>query len=534
MVTVKEQHLEWALKHLLKYSHSDFFPRMFEYSAISHNWPQVRKYILSQDLNDYVPKTASHYLAYKYNRTFRIVRQLEPIDSLIYTALIREVCEVIENYRIPESENIVCSYRIKPNLDGNFFPDENCWKTFTSKSEELSEKYKSGYVLICDITDFYNQINIHNIEGLITEASKGAFKKQAKIIHEFMLNLNPARGSRGIPVGPKPSIVLSELVMASVDNYIKTFATDFVRYVDDIRIFFSTYSEAVVALHNLTDFIHSAHLLVLSGEKSKILSTKRFRKESLRDEEREANDTVLAIANEQAQEKLDELFNDLPPYTEDIDWEEEYDKAFKEILKDEHFKLLSDTYSKLFSKSLETKASTDFSLLRYILIRARSYRIRSIIPLVLDNFERLLPLLREIVIYLYAVVNDEVVTRYKTEFEAVLSSYYMNLPLVNLWIARLLSKKCFNVIDLPNEYTKFLTIRSKSIIALRRQDTTWVRSFRGKMNDLGSWDKRAVMYASSVLPLNEMKPWISNIGTSDDIIEQSISSFLISKKKSSE
>ncbi len=529
MINLKENHLEWAHKHLEKHSHSNFFPRIFEYSAIFHNWSKVKEYILSLNLSSYVPAAVTTHLAYKYNRTYRAVHQLEPIDTIIYTALVREVCEVIEKYRRPISENSVFSYRIKPDSEGNFFLDSDGWGSYVSRLEELSIKYDSGYVLVCDITDFYNQINVHRIQSLMTEAGNGAFNNQANIIHEFILNLND-RGSRGIPIGPQASIILAELIMASVDNHIKTQTDDFARYVDDIRVFFNTYEEAVIALHNLTDCLNSEHHLVLSGEKTKIFTMDRFHEISFKDAQEEENRSILARANERAQEKIDVLFENLPPYTEDIDWGEEYDKAFQKIIEDEHFILLSDTYADLFSKSLVT--SMDLSLLRYILIKARGYRIRSILPLVLDNFERLLPLLREVIIYLYAVINDDVVVRYKTQFETILSSYYTNLPFINLWIARLLSNKCFNTIDLPKNYNSFPDIRSKSIIAQRRQDTTWVRSFRGKLTHLGPSDKRGIMQSLHILPLQEMQPWISSIAASGDIIDESIASYLISKKKS--
>lgn len=531
MVTVKEQHLEWALKHLQKYSHSDFFPRMFELQAIFHNWLKVKEYILAIDLSQYVPKPAIISLAYKNNRTYRIVHQLEPIDTFIYTALIREICEIIEDYRIPKSENIACSYRIEPDLEGSFFSSETGWDTFLSKSEALSVKYESGYVLVCDITDFYNQIYIHRVNNLISEAGRGTFDTQAEVIHEFLLNLNN-RASRGIPVGPKASIIIAELIMASIDNYIHSYTTDFVRYVDDIRIFFNTREEAVFALHDLTSFLHSYHRLVLSGEKTKIRTAKRFRKDSLRDEEKEENSTIMAKADELATGKIEELLENLPPYSEDIDYEEEYEKAFQEIMADEKFELLSSTYADLFQKSLEN--SLDFPLLRHILRKAARYRIRSIVTLVLDNFERLLPLIREMIIYLNRVINDEVVTRNKTKFEAIVSAYYTNLPFINLWIARLLSNKCFNTINLPANYNNFCDIRSKSIIALRRQDTTWVRGFRDKVSVLGPWDKRAVIYSSSLLPLDEMKSWIGSVAASGDIVDKSIASFLISQKKSIE
>jgi len=195
MLTLKENHLEWARKHLENHSHSNFFPRIFEYSAIFHNWAKVKEHILSIDLSNYTPAIPTTHLAYKYNRTYRAVHQLEPIDTIIYTVLVREVCEVIENYRRPDSENSVFSYRIKPDSEGNFFPDSNGWENYISRLEELSTKYESGYVLVCDIADFYNQINVHRIQSLIIEAGKGAFNNQANIIHEFLLNLN-ARGSQ--------------------------------------------------------------------------------------------------------------------------------------------------------------------------------------------------------------------------------------------------------------------------------------------------------------------------------------------------
>ena len=190
MITLKENHLEWTLKHLQKYSHSDFYPRMFELQAIFHNWPKVREYILALDLSKYVPKEATFSLAPKPNRTYRIVHQLEPIDTFIYTASVREICEIVEDYRIPESENIACSYRIKPDLEGSFFSTETGWDAFLTKSGELSKKYNSGYVLECDIIDFYNQIYIHRVKNLISEAGKGAFDNQAEVLHEFLLNLN--------------------------------------------------------------------------------------------------------------------------------------------------------------------------------------------------------------------------------------------------------------------------------------------------------------------------------------------------------
>jgi len=528
VLTLKENYLEWALKHLRKYSHSDFYPRIFEFAAISHNWQQVKEFILSLDLDNYYPKSPMINLAPKTNGTFRIVHQLDPIDSIIYTALVRELCETIENYRIHESAKIACSYRIKPDLEGSFFPRETGWDVFTSRSDELANKYQSGYVILADITDFYNQIYTHRIRNLIEEAGKGTLDEQARVMEDFLFSLNKET-SRGIPVGPAPSIILAELIMASIDNKILTYTDDFIRYVDDIRIFFPNREDAVFVLHELTQYLYSYHRLVLSGEKTNIHPMKRFRKEFLRNEEKEENAAIMAKAEKMAHKKADELLDYITPY-DSFDYDEEYEKALAEIMDDEKFKLLSDTYHELFKKSISSPI--DFILIRHILRKAARYRIRNLVSLVLDNFERMLPVIREVVIYLNAVINDEIVSIHKKEFEIILLSHYMRMQFVNLWVSHLLQNQHLSRINLPVNYEKIQSIRGKALIALRRQDTTWVRDFRDNIDALGPWDKRAVLYSSSILPPDEMTHWVSIAAAGGDIIDKSISSYLISQSKS--
>lgn len=528
MLTLKENYLEWALKHQRKYSHSDFYPRIFEFAAISHNWQQVKEFLLSLDLDHYYPKSPMINLAQKPNGTFRIVHQLDPIDSIIYTALVRELCETIENYRRPEAAKIACSYRIKPNLEGSFFARETGWNVFISRSDELARKYKSGYVIVADITDFYNQIYTHRIRNLIEEAGKGTLDEQARVMEDLLLNLNK-KTSRGIPVGPAPSIILAELIMASVDNKILAYTDDFVRYVDDIRIFFPNREDAVLVLHELTRYLYSYHRLVLSGEKTNIHPMKRFREEFLRNEEKEANAAMMAKVEEMAQTKTDELLDYVTPY-DSFDYDEEYEKALAEIMADEKFKLMSATYHELFKKSISSPI--DFILIRHILRKAARYRIRNLVSLVLDNFERMLPVIREVVIYLNAVINDEIVSIHKKKFEIILSSYYMRMPFVNLWVSHLLQNQHLSRISLSANYEKVQSIRGKALIALRRQDTTWVRDFRDNIDILGPWDKRSVLYSSSILPPDEMAHWVSIAGAGGNIIDKSISSYLISQSKS--
>lgn len=528
MAILKENHLEWALKHLQKYSHSDFYPKLFEFSAISHNWQEVKKYLLSLDIDSYEPKAPMIRLAPKPNGNYRIAHQLEPIDSLIYTALIREVCEIIEEYRIPEAENIVCSYRIKPDMEGSFFSKDTGWETFTSRTDELSEEFAEGYIIVADITDYYNQIYTHRISSLISEAGKGAYDEQAKIIENFLLAMN-RKTSRGIPVGPGPSIILAELIMASIDNVILSHMKNFVRYVDDIRIFFDNVEDAVKTLHELTYYLYSYHRLVFSGEKTKILRVKRFLEKYMVDEQKEEKTAIMARADELASEKMDELMENLPPYSDGFDYDEAYEETLKRILSEEQFELLSHAYQELFERALSRPR--DYALIRHVLRQAARYRIRRLIPLVLDNFYQISPVIREAVIYLNAVINERVVKENKDRFEKVFSHFYMKLQFINLWISYLLQNDSFNIIGLPTNYERIISTRGQALIALRRKDTTWVRGYRETIDLLGPWDKRAALYSTLLLHISEMRPLVQGIAASGDIIDKSIASFLLSQKK---
>jgi hypothetical protein len=114
------------------------------------------------DLHAYAPQTPIMSLASKPNGTFRVVHQLDPLDSLIYTALVYEIAPKIEQYRIPRQEKIVWSYRIKVSVKGSFFNrEEDTWRDYMAQIRHLAAKFDGGFVVTCDFVDFYSQIYTH-------------------------------------------------------------------------------------------------------------------------------------------------------------------------------------------------------------------------------------------------------------------------------------------------------------------------------------------------------------------------------------
>jgi hypothetical protein len=164
---------------------------------------------------------------------FRAATQLDPLDHLLYSAAVYEAASIIEAARIPANQNIVCSYRITATPDGAFFAPTNGWGAFHERSKSLAcAKY--SHVFVADISDFYNQIGQHRVQNALESA--GVTNDRSRNIESF-LNKVTAKQSRGLPVGPFASILLSEACLIDVDNFLLRIGCEFVRYVDDFRVF---------------------------------------------------------------------------------------------------------------------------------------------------------------------------------------------------------------------------------------------------------------------------------------------------------
>ena len=269
----------------------------------------MKDYLKSIDLDDYSPKSPRILLAPKPNNNYRIVHQLEPLDSIIYTSLIFEIAEAVEEYRIPKDKGIVHSYRIEVSTNGSLFNITNGWKNFLRKIKSLAENKNNKFVLIADITDFFNQIYIHRVNNLIVEAGRTELDQHAKVIEQFIMGLNK-KTSRGIPIGPSASIILSELILADIDRKILTYTDQFTRYVDDIYIFFRTKQSAIEFMHELTKYLYSPHRLVFSSSKTKILGCKDFLEKVYKDEEYEEKLIKKAAIKARANEIMEEIIRE--------------------------------------------------------------------------------------------------------------------------------------------------------------------------------------------------------------------------------
>lgn len=99
MAIISEKSLEFAREHISKYYDSDFFPKPIEYEALWYQWHDFKAELMSKNVAKlWVTQPRAMTIA-KPKGGFRIVHQLEPIDSVIYTALACEITDAIEAAR---------------------------------------------------------------------------------------------------------------------------------------------------------------------------------------------------------------------------------------------------------------------------------------------------------------------------------------------------------------------------------------------------------------------------------------------------
>ncbi|WP_306641048.1 RNA-directed DNA polymerase [Sanyastnella coralliicola] len=513
MRNLKDTSLEWALKHVRKFYDSDFYPRLFEFDAIQHNWIKVKEELLKIDLDNYAPQTPFICLAPKKNDTFRVVHQLDPVDTLIYTALLHEFAEKIETYRIPNDKNIACSYRISPDIHGSFFgADLDGYTRFKSRSLGLAKENSSGFVLVCDITDFYNQIYLHRVTNVLEEAGITS----PKVLEDFLSGLN-TNISRGVPVGPAPSILVAEAIMGDVDKKIMSHTSRFTRYVDDMHIFFDSIEQAKFFLHELTKYLYSNHRLVLSSDKTFIVDSPKFIETYFEDEEK--------IEQKAIHEKLAESADhDFYYYTEpEI-------PDFEDLESPEKFTIRSEAYNEVFQRALEFDV-IDLGIMRHLLRKAGKYKVRSLLPLIFENFRTILPIIRELVVYFERVLNEKSVKKYQAEFQEILDDEYVQLPFVNIWIYTLLQNPVFNFIELKIDYSRILRVREQALIALRLNDRTWIKDHKDGLDVLGPWDKRAILHSAVILSSDELKHWAGLVSSRGNILDKAVAAYVIAEKK---
>lgn len=520
MDTLSPASLDWALKHILKFGDTDLLPVPFEYEAIGHAWNWLRDEIAATDLSAYRVGPAQRYLVPKPGRGFRVVTQLDPIDALVYTAMIYEVADAIEKSRVPADRNIACSYRVSLDGSGAFFGEDNGWSAYHGHSRALAQDKKTEAILVADISDFYNQIYHHRLENALDDA--GVLLERRESIAGFLSQLT-ATQSRGIPVGPYASILLAETCLNDVDGFLLRKGFPHTRYVDDFRIFCQTRRRAVLALHDLTEYLHTSQRLSLVPGKTRIRTRASFRKYELRDPDEEEQAGQLS----QIETTLQELASMSTP---------RYDGEYDDIKVDEDVlnEASRENLKVLFLQCLAAK-QLHLGLARHLLRRATQLRTNILLAAVMENLDALAPVLRDVVRYLRVVVPKKGTQQYGTKLLLHLkSSEFADIPYVHLWFLELLRLRpdladSAVALQAAEVAERFIGLRMTAQIARTYRQGDWIRGQKEIWRNHRDWDRRAILASASVLPADERKHWLGMIQGTSSGLERAVAQYIASK-----
>ena len=488
MTILTDASLEFAKEHINKFYDTDFFPKPYEFHAIWFCWDDVKKELLSKNIEkmQFAPPRA--YPWKKPKNGYRIVHQLEPIDAIIYTALAHDVANKIETARVPEEFGVACAYRISIS-DGSFFSSGSGYDQFREFSKSIASRKE--YVLLTDIADFYNQLYLHRVNNAIEHADYN-LKNIADDIETFLTRLND-KVSQGIPVGPAASIIMAEAALTDVDQFLIDLGVEHTRYVDDFRIFSGDKSTLESVLQKLTLYLYKNHRLTLSSEKTMILSSKEFI---------EKLENPYEIEKIQAIEEIEVL----DPYNNEI-----VDIFYVEDEVQTH-QLVVQKITEAFD-SMVKKAPLDLGYTRALLRQARSRKVVEIIPIITKNFDFFLPVANNIILFLNEVTNEQTLPELVNFFSALTESDIIQNELPRIWIEWYLTK---HVTFLRNrKIGDFLysspNMASQARAAVLLNNLSWIRNKRSEILTSGSWQRRAILYASQILPTDERTPLLKQV-----------------------
>jgi hypothetical protein len=520
MLKLSQASYDWSLTHLVHEHDTDLFPLPFEIEAIESLWASLRADFAHLDVTNYTWRGGRRFVVPKGNLAFRLATQLDPIDSIVLSALLYEYGGILEASRLPVTDKRVFSYRFAPASDGRLYSQAQAWHDFWRTCKQKAAARPTGFVLVADICDFYNQVYHHVLERHF--ATVGLPDPVSRVLQRYLHTLTD-KVSRGVPVGPHTSHLLAECALDSLDRSLLSHGYDHCRYVDDIHIFVDTHTDALGALYDLTQILDSQQRLVLQKEKTRIHSAADFQALA---------DAMLMDRpiNQREAEVLDVIAREThgDPYAE---------ISLSVLAPADLAKLRKDVLEDLITVYL-AQDPVDYSRLAWLIRRLTQVGAPGALEILSRNMGSLGPILGPVARYLMSAVPNYLgdpaslggTLVAALDLPIVGRSPYLQMVLLNV----VASLPALNHIDrVTARYpTADPAVRRGILLAAgagKRSD--WLRDRKGDFRGMDAWSKRAFIKACSALPRDESKFWLDSVRDSLRSLERVVVKFTLPDAK---
>lgn len=513
MLSLQEKSLDWALDHALIMGDTDVFPIPFEYQAIKHDWDNLRLFLSQQNVLNWQTRPHRILIAPKGKYGFRVITQLDPLDFLIFAAIVYELGPDIESRRIPTNRNIVFSYRYSPDSSGRLFDANIGYSDFIEESLGVVNQGEMTHVAIADITDFYQSIYLHRLQNALHIATSR--NSHVKAIMNLLSGWNETE-SYGIPVGNAPSRLLAEITISDVDEALLANGIHFIRYNDDYRLFARSHPEAYRLLAILATILYQNHGLTLQPQKTTIVNIEEFRKRFLPTPEDREIDALEG--------KFKELTRELGldnPY-EEID--------YNDLTKDQQELIDSLNLVNMFKDEIHNSQEPDSMLLKFILRRMGQLGDSSLTDDIFYNINILYPVFPDIIRYFQRLRN--LLPQKRKEIGGMILLLLENSIVSELEYHRMWALDLFtHSTEWDNEgafvallnSSRDLVSRRKVILAMGRSSQAhWFKSRWKSLFDESPWPRRALIAAASCMPPDARNHWYRSIEPRLDCLEKAV------------
>lgn len=530
MAVLGSEALDWAIKHLTYQGDTDLFPIPFEIAAIYANWDTMlgelsnkeiapkrkRQRVLERNKQIYVWSGGRQFLIPKSRYSYRIGTQLDPLDTLVLTAILYQYGSCIESRRIPVSANKVFSHRFKPSKEGLLYDPAVNWNQFWIESHRLAKSFSSGWVVMADVTDYYNQIYHHRLENELESA--GVPADVNKSIIDLLMKLTGGV-SRGIPIGPHCMHLLAEIAFDPIDETLSDFNYKYCRFIDDINIFCRDKLESEIALADLANILEKQQKLVLQKSKTKIVSIQDFLKIS---ELRSQNNPRNQIERDML--KIIEAHSEGDNY---------HNFRLKTLSQDELDAFSEDNLTELFKEYLDNDEEPDYEHIRWLLRRLAQIGVPTALPYLTKRLIKLIPAIGELTAYINSAENNfngdwneiGIYISDALNHPVISHSEFLQITIINLF------SKLSNIDDVKPfvEISRNCspTVKRKIIkVYAKAQKAELLRMEKEGVDNTDPWLRRAIILGSSAFSNDERNHWLRQFIDGNNLLDKAVAKWV--------
>ncbi|MCA9026715.1 MAG: RNA-directed DNA polymerase [Planctomycetaceae bacterium] len=501
--------IEWAIKSLDKHGDTDLFPKPVELKALAADLATSVKEVGNLDISQHQPGAPRRFIVPKDDLSYRAATQLDPLDSVILTAMMKQFGAGIEARRISAADKMVFSYRFGPTADFEMYKSRGAWNDFWQHCLKLCQQHK--YVLYVDIADFYNQIYHHTIENQLIES--GLPNQASKWILRVLENVS-AKVSRGVPVGPFPAHLLAEATLIPVDNSLTSRGITFARFVDDIVIFTNDEMTARTCHYQVAEILDKQQRLHLQKGKTQIVPAAEY-----------AAHCGKMIEDRPINELEKQLLAIIQKYAKGDPYKT---ISITAVSKEDYKSISPEAVEKILGDYLAS-ALPDYVRLRWFLRRLAQVGHPAGIEFCIKNFDRLVPAVSDVCHYFASVgaggakidwlrIGDGLISLLDNAL--IQSNNYFQISILSLFSRERQLDHTARLLERFHSSSHYL--RRKIILAAEAAGMAdWLRELKEEVKSMDPWTRRAYLYSAHLLPSEERKFFLKFV-ESDSLLDKVI------------